>query len=50
MALPGVGWEGAPHTHSTRSCLSPAKSFLWIRVMLLPLSSLEEEGEKEAVG
>lgn len=29
-------------THSTRSCLSPTKSFLWIRVMLLPLSSLVE--------
>lgn len=27
-------------THRTRSCFSPAKSFLLIRVMLLPLSSL----------
>lgn len=45
----------ASQTHSTRSCLSPAKSFLWIRVMLLPLSSLVEErregdGELPTVG
>ena len=45
----------ASHTHSTRSCLSPTKSFLWIRVMLLPLSSLVEErregdGELPMVG
>lgn len=30
-------------THRTRSCFSPAKSFLLIRVMLLPLSSLRRE-------
>lgn len=36
----------APRTHSTRSCLSPAKSFLCMRVMLLPLSSLGEERRK----
>lgn len=30
-------------THRTRSCFSPAKSFLLIRVMLLPLSSLQRE-------
>lgn len=40
------GEGAAPHTHSTRSCLSPAKSFLCMRVMLLPLSSLVEERRK----
>lgn len=30
-------------THRTRSCFSPEKSFLWMRVMLLPLSSLGRE-------
>lgn len=47
----GGSWRQGQHrTHSTRSCLSPAKSFLWIRVMLLPLSSLVEgsrEGSSE---
>lgn len=41
-----------PGTHRTRSCFSPAKSFLLIRVMLLPLSSLwreEAEISKEAL-
>lgn len=33
----------SPGTHRTRSCFSPAKSFLLIRVMLLPLSSLQRE-------
>lgn len=35
-----------PGTYRTRSCFSPAKSFLLIRVMLLPLSSLQREEAK----
>lgn len=50
MAPAKAGAAGPlPGTHRTRSCFSPAKSFLLIRVMLLPLSSLQRE-EAEVSG